>query len=687
MAFTLRGAGFLRTRVGRRTLASFMGAALLPATILSMLGIWYVRQALANDANERLQSLAKSLAVTVLGELASSARALDASSADSIASHDFASRYDAAAIAHLHNGGVLLRVDTLPATKATSANSLSLRLLRELPDGRIAMRRLQEADLWSTIDEIAGDDRVAMCIIEIGTWRRVHCGASVTPTIETKLRKAAMDALPRGAGDAGTSDRISTHRDLYLRFSFATTEWRLVTSEDRAEALAPAHTVTVSLLLTLLLSAVTAFTMAHLQIRRSTVPLEALRDATRRVASGDLTSTVNVEGKDEYGELGDSFNRMTHALGRQMSLLHRMDAVDEVALRERHIETIVLAALEGFSAARADAHIGITLTDDFDATASVEWSLDAQGRAHAAPRVMSTSLTAMLVAQPRSLRLPVSPVVGNDTATTPSRVMLALIHDERVLGAVSLDDRLTDEQMHDARRIADRVALAIANVRLVTRLDALSIGTLKAFARAIDANSSWTAGHSERVTRLAVLLGQEVGLSAAALTTLYRGGLMHDIGKIGVPVHVLDKAGQLSDAERAMIEHHPEVGERILAPIPAFADVLPIVRSHHERYDGTGYPDRLAGEAIPRLARVLAIADVFDALTSDRPYRAGLSPCAALVMIAGGAGTHFDPELAVAFARLDPELLTPLPENAPSFFHDDDGAIRSPFAPTLAGVS
>ena len=128
---------------------------------------------------------------------------------------------------------------------------------------------------------------------------------------------------------------------------------------------------------------------------------------------------------------------------------------------------------------------------------------------------------------------------------------------------------------------------------------------------------------------------------------------MHDIGKIGIPTAILDKASRLDDAERALIETHPEIGERILRPIPAFEDALAIVRSHHEKMDGTGYPDRLAGESIPWLARVLAVADVFDARVSDRPYRAGLSHRAAMTMIESNAGTHFDPRVVEALLAIE----------------------------------
>jgi HD-GYP domain-containing protein (c-di-GMP phosphodiesterase class II) len=272
-----------------------------------------------------------------------------------------------------------------------------------------------------------------------------------------------------------------------------------------------------------------------------------------------------------------------------------------------------------------------------------------------ATRMVSSAEREELLRSPRHLLLQGTDIGRSYRAqgTTPAAVVLPLVTDGVLLGVICMDVPLhvaTDAgSWNEARRIADRVTLALSNVQLLSRLDALSTGTVLAFARAIDANSPWTAGHSERVTRIAIEIGREMQLSASALDTLERGGLLHDIGKIAVPPAVLDKAGRLTEEEWAVMRRHPVVGCEILSPIPAFADALPLVRSHHERMDGTGYPDQLYGEAIPLLARVLAVADVFDALASDRPYRPGMTTEAACDIIQRGSGSHFDPSVVHAF--------------------------------------
>ncbi len=182
------------------------------------------------------------------------------------------------------------------------------------------------------------------------------------------------------------------------------------------------------------------------------------------------------------------------------------------------------------------------------------------------------------------------------------------------------------------------------------QLHALSVGTLEALARAIDAKSPWTAGHSTRVADVAQAIGRAMHFDVPTLERLRRGALLHDIGKIGISADILDSPGRLSAEQTAVVREHPALGARILEPLPHCADILPMVRQHHERFDGAGYPAGLAGAAIALDARVLAVADVYDAMTSDRPYRRGLPPRDAAVSISAAAGTQFDPDVVAAFA-------------------------------------
>jgi HD-GYP domain-containing protein (c-di-GMP phosphodiesterase class II) len=178
------------------------------------------------------------------------------------------------------------------------------------------------------------------------------------------------------------------------------------------------------------------------------------------------------------------------------------------------------------------------------------------------------------------------------------------------------------------------------------------VQTVTALAQAVELRDKYTGGHTQRVTTYALLLADRLGLSRQDRRLLQIGVPLHDIGKIGVDDAVLRKPGQLTAEEFDSMRLHTVRGADILASIPDLASVLPIVRSHHERWDGRGYPDGLAGDAIPLLSRVVAVADAFDAMISDRPYRKGLPLSKAFAEMAAQAGAQFDPRCVQAFLEL-----------------------------------
>ena len=221
------------------------------------------------------------------------------------------------------------------------------------------------------------------------------------------------------------------------------------------------------------------------------------------------------------------------------------------------------------------------------------------------------------------------------------------------LGAVIAVSRKSDQvAAHNyviVGQLAAQLGVGLTNARLLEEIDRANWEMVEALSRAIDAKSPWTAGHSTRVTMVGLALGRRLGFDDRQLESVHRGGLLHDIGKLGIPVEILDKPGRLSVEEMDVMKQHPAIGARIVEPISAYADVVAAVRHHHERYDGTGYPDRLAGEAIPLIARIFAVADVFDSLASPRPYREAWDHKRVLDYIVEGAGTQFDPRVVEAF--------------------------------------
>jgi len=191
----------------------------------------------------------------------------------------------------------------------------------------------------------------------------------------------------------------------------------------------------------------------------------------------------------------------------------------------------------------------------------------------------------------------------------------------------------------------------LRNVRLGERIRRMSLSAIRALVTAIDKKDHYTRGHSERVAALAKLIGQKLGLSREQLQDLEWTGLLHDVGKIGISEAVLNKPGRLSDAEFEHIKQHPVMSWEVLSPIEGFGAVLAGVKHHHENYDGTGYPDGLAGQAIPLFARIVRVADVFDALTSTRSYRKAFSATDAARILREEAGSSLDPAIVDCFLR------------------------------------
>lgn len=237
-----------------------------------------------------------------------------------------------------------------------------------------------------------------------------------------------------------------------------------------------------------------------------------------------------------------------------------------------------------------------------------------------------------------------------------SHIRVPLIVKEEAVGVLNVGSKrpaaFTTEDLSTLEKLASQISVALENSRLVSDLQELFLGTVKSLSSAIDAKSKWTAGHSERVTSYALGIGKEMGLAEAELKNLELGGLLHDIGKIGTYESILDKPGKLTEEEIAILQQHPVKGAEIIAPIKQLKGVVPAIKHHHEFYNGTGYPDGLKGEEIPFHARILAVADTFDAMKADRPYRTGRTMEFIMEEFKRCSGTQFDPEVIEVFLKL-----------------------------------
>jgi putative nucleotidyltransferase with HDIG domain len=236
-----------------------------------------------------------------------------------------------------------------------------------------------------------------------------------------------------------------------------------------------------------------------------------------------------------------------------------------------------------------------------------------------------------------------------------SLLAIPLTSREQVKGVLLLGDtepgKFARGETFTIEKIASQMAVALENARLYEDMRNLFFSTVSSLANAIDAKSPWTKGHSERVMHISTRIAKEMGLSEQEVERVRLGGLLHDIGKIGVIEALLEKPALLSEDEFPPMRLHPEKGVAILAPIGQLKDVLPTILYHHERLDGSGYPEGLTGDQIPLEARIVAVADSFDAMVSERPYKHAYSLTEALDELRAGAGSQFDPNVIECFGR------------------------------------
>ena len=265
---------------------------------------------------------------------------------------------------------------------------------------------------------------------------------------------------------------------------------------------------------------------------------------------------------------------------------------------------------------------------------------------------------------------PGSPVVVNDPLTSRSDwpfpeirqlIVVPMSEGGRVYGWLAAMNHCEGKEFGTVEAsllnsVGAMVGIHTGNRDLYRQQSEFLASVVRALTSAIDAKDPYTCGHSDRVARVAVRLAKELNCSPDILHVLYMAGLLHDIGKIGIDDTILRKPGKLTDVEMDHIKLHPELGYRILADIRQLRSVLPAVLHHHEQWDGRGYPHRLQGEKIPYIARIVAVADAFDAMSSDRPYRKGMDAAKVDAIFRAGAAHQWDPAVVAAFFRAREEI-------------------------------
>lgn len=683
---------FVRSKVARRIVMLFVLCALAPVCVLGILAFQQVSGQLEQASQDRLRQAGKSTGMGIVERLqraeadlllveAIVRERLQPTEVESSGYHgrlrdSFSSvvvrQPDGTATvivgealvglvpseterAHMARGRSLLKV------VETSGGRGEVRLLRRLMVGAEALvveAAVADGVLWSE-ETVARPTRLRIVGPSLEhLFVSEALGGAMTPDMASQLSDVN--------GDVRWTENGERLRGRYwkipLTYDFLSGPWTVIVSESQADVMAPVNSARRSFLLVMLLSLWVVALLSLVQIRRSLVPLSRLRDATDRVSAGHFDTSVEVRSGDEFEELAGSFNMMSHELGRHFNTLQAVADLERAVLSSLDEHTIATRTIDQLPQLLRYDHAVCLLQGRLPGDRAVAFVKSGGGSCRTAPQASGLSAGDLEALQGetsgtyivhRGRHAPLDCIQLLEGAAWSLAVLLPIALADGIVGVVMLARNVatapTPQDLAQARQLTNQMAVALSNARLLGALDRLNVGTLNALARTVDAKSPWTAGHSQRVTVMALRIARELGLPAADLEIIERGGLLHDIGKIAVPSAILNKPGRLTDEEYAVMKEHPRTGARILEPIAEYHRFIPVVEQHHERWDGKGYPDGLAGEDIHLCARVLAVADVFDALTSDRPYRVAMTLDAADDIIRGGSGSHFDPRMVEAY--------------------------------------
>jgi putative nucleotidyltransferase with HDIG domain len=686
---------YLRSRLARRIFWLFVLCALLPISVLALVSLLSVSYELKSQSRRRLSQITRDEGMIIFGRLTlldEKLRTIAAISENPSQGNTENSPFQAdsqfVAMARIlpngdskmlagdrirfvrlsqkeHDfvfaGKTLLKVDYCGRMEACIY--LILRPPIQTEQGELIAGEVRQDFLWNGDEMPAG---MNLCI------RDQHEEVLFCSNSEQQL------GVSQGLNDqewkqGGRSYSAQIWR-LPLKAKFLEDHWTIFVSQPSDAALSSLGSFRFTFPLVILLALWVVLLVSIIQIRRTLIPLEKLREGTKKVAAGEFGSRVDVHSRDEFQELAVSFNDMAGRIETQVHSLKTLNEIDRAILSSWDLGDIVQSLLARLPELVAYDVAGIVVIGRDSGNDSVSHIARPHGGVHALSVEVDPQDLRMLSRQDEGfvvIRDELLPRFLEPMAVEEIKQFLVLpILVEKKPAAVLAFGRAalqewTKEDRQQARRVVDQVAVAISNAKLVGQLKELRWGTLVALARAIDAKSPWTAGHSERVTDMAMRIGRVLELSEKELDTLHAGGLLHDVGKIGTPVHLLDKPGPLTPEERLVVQEHVLIGVRILGPIPGFEEYLPIVREHHEWFNGKGYPHGIAGENIAFLARVLAVADVYDALISDRPYRQGLPVAQVASIIRQGSGTQFDARAVEAFLRVLEREKTSLADNSP----------------------
>ena len=688
----------LQSKVARRMLAIFILCAVLPVCLLGGLSLWQVSRKLQNETYEAVRHASKNAGMTVwealsvvstefrtiaqtqalrkgrrwtgspVEETPNEARLIGVTFYDKEGTPEvlFGKACPRPVLtdqtrAHLASGKPLLFVQK---NAVKPRIFMTIRAATRGSGGSLIVGEVNQTYLWeAAVRGLPAGMEVSLLL------RSMHVLFSTLPLSQQVLATGPRGLFQEHGGQFEWSGEKETYLSGYwvvdLGVLYLTDDWIIIASRSQTEAFSSLQRFTRVFLLFLAVMLMAILLLSLIQIRKSLVPLDKLKEGTRRVAGGDLESLVRVDSGDEFEELAHAFNSMSGHLRKQFQSLNSMGRTVRTVLtapdRTRITESVLnnllsvvpcdwaaLALLKKEGRGEANACCVDNTQEEAIQRFQFIWMPSPEQI-----KMLEKTVESITEDPDGSLSSLTAPLAEKGARFF---VIIPIRSGRRVTAALTLAYRARPiglrEDLVRGLQLADHVAAAISNADLLNDLAELNLGTLTALARAVDANSPWTAGHSERVTAIALKVASVLDLPKKEIELLNRAGLLHDLGKIGVPGSILDKPGKLTEDEWMIIREHPVKETLILEPIAAFREVVPLVAQHHERFDGSGYPLGLAGPDISLGARILAVADVYDALISDRPYRAGWDLQDVHAFIESEANVGFDPKVVRAFRSL-----------------------------------
>lgn len=687
--------GIFRSKVSLRIFLLFVVCALLPITVLTLLSLFQVNTQLEKQSQKQLHQDALALGITFYDRLmlveaemkrVSSFMVQKAGSPREIISDNvYESRQqlfkslsiirsgkseeiigesienlqiNPAQKKYLSTGGTL--VFTAARKDLETSVYMSVYLDPKNPSKGRLLSEINPAYLWGLDEGEMPLEMTEVCILDQS--RNVLFSSLKQERLAALLRMVPTDRKNPGyfTWKSNGTGYLANSSVVFLESRFFSDMWTVIMSEPKSHVQAPLAKFKKIFLQVTILSLFVVLLLSTRQIRKSMIPLERLREGTQRIAERKFNTTIEVKSNDEFEELAGSFNTMASELNRHFKALKTMSSIDRAILSvlntDKVVDTFLMRIGEIFTCDAAGVCLMDTYTENLWHSFTRMSTLIADKQAE--DIVMGDRLLKIYYDNPDHLLLSSKenlPPFLKSLAKQEMRSFLVMpVFVKNQLTAITIlahkfPPKFSQEDLAQTRQLANRLALALSNANLINELNQLNWGTLTALARTVDAKSHWTSGHSERVSKMAISIGNILGLSSEELDDLRKAALLHDIGKISTPKNILDKQGKLTQQEYDQIKKHPWQGARILEPITQYSQMIPIVLQHHERFDGNGYPNGAFGNEIVFGARVLSIADTFDAMTSDRPYRKGMDVGRVVREIKEQSDRQFDPDIVKAF--------------------------------------